>query len=140
MNPTATLGQLTSQDLTTLRGLVEEWVRTCLDANWDKLLTLLTDDVVFLPPNEPIVHGKTAIRSWFERSPAIKTFAATLEDAEGRGDLANARGTFSLNVEPSPGQRIQMTGKWLALYRKQANGSWLCALDMWNTDHPVQVE
>jgi ketosteroid isomerase-like protein len=139
MNPTATLGPLTSQDLATLRGLVDEWVRNCLNANWDKMASLLTDDVVFLPPNEPIVQGRNAVRSWFNNFPPIKAFAATLEDAEGRGDLAEARGTFRLNLEPSPGQQIEMTGKWVALYRKQPNGSWLCALDIWNTDHPLQA-
>ncbi len=138
MDPTATLGELTSQDVTTLRSLVDEWVRTCLDADWDKIASLLTDDVVFLPPDQPVVQGRNAVRAWFDSFPKIKTFAATLENAEGRGDLANARGTFNMNIEPSPGQQVQMTGKWVALYRKQANGSWLCALDAWNTDHPVQ--
>ncbi|MGH2400242.1 MAG: YybH family protein [bacterium] len=138
MSTAFTLGQLTSQDLATLRGLVDEWVRTCLDADWDKVTSFLTDDVVFLPPDQPIVQGKSAVKSWFESFPAIKAFAATLEDAEGRGDLASARGTFSLSIEPSPGQRMQITGKWVGLYRKQADGNWLCALDIWNADHPVQ--
>jgi ketosteroid isomerase-like protein len=138
MNTTATLGPLTTEELATLRGLVDDWVRACLEAKWDELASMLTDDVVFLPPNEPIVKGKNAVRSWFDRFPAIKAFAATLENAEGLGDLASARGTFTLDIEPSPGQPLHLTGKWVSLYRKQPNGNWLCALDIWNTDHPIQ--
>ena len=37
MNPTITLGQLTTQDVATLRSCIEEWVLTCREANWDKL-------------------------------------------------------------------------------------------------------
>jgi ketosteroid isomerase-like protein len=30
-----------------------------------------------------------------------------------------------------------MVGKWHAIYERQADGSWLCISDIWNTDAPV---
>jgi|SRR5438093_11674828 len=137
MNPTITLGQLTTQDVATLRSCIEEWVRTCREANWDKLALLLADDVVFLPPDQPIVQGKKSVRAWLDTFPLIRAFDATMEDAEGRADFACVRGTVDMTVEPSPEQPVQLKGKWTAVWRKQSTGDWLCALDIWNTDHPA---
>ena len=37
-------------------------------SNVTGLLTDLTEDAVFLPPNEPLVSGKEAIGSWLTKS------------------------------------------------------------------------
>ncbi len=32
-----------------------------------------------------------------------------------------------------------MVGKWHAIYERQADGSWLCVSDIWNTDEPMEM-
>ena len=131
------MAALTTADVTQIRALTEEWVRASLARDWDGLTALLTDDVVLLPPDAPVVAGKPAARAFFEAFPAIRTFTAIPIAAEGQPELAWARGSFTMTIEPAPGQRVSMVGKWAATYRKQADGTWRCASDTWNFDAPV---
>jgi ketosteroid isomerase-like protein len=136
----ATVGlqaMLSAEDVAQIRGISDEWVRTSLVRDWDGLAALLTDDVVLLPPDAPVVVGKDAARGFLEAFPAIAAFTATVIAAEGQPELAWARGSFAMTIEPAPGQRVSMTGKWSATYRRGANGSWRCASDTWNLDAPV---
>src|SRR5262245_6308963 len=106
MSLTATLGQLTEQDISALRSVVDKLVQTALNRDWDGFTSLLTEDAVWMPPDQPIVVGKKAILAWADGFPLIKTFRSSLDSAEGRGDLAWARGPFEMTIEPQPGQRI----------------------------------
>ena len=51
---------LSPEDRDALEAYTEEWISQCLDRDWDALVERLTDDVVFLPPDEPAVIGKAA--------------------------------------------------------------------------------
>jgi ketosteroid isomerase-like protein len=131
------VARLADEDLAQLRGLTEEWVQLSLRADWDALVALLTEDAVFLPPDQPIVEGKPAVREWFEAYPPINAFTSSLVAAEGKPDLAWGRGRFAMTVEPAPGQAVAMQGKWAATYRKRGDGGWLCASLTWNLDAPL---
>ena len=135
-----TLTQLAVEDLLAIRRVCEdEWTRVGLKADWDGMVSLLTDDVVFLPPDLPILQGKEAVRVWLDGFPPIKAFKSKEEHTEGRGDLAWSRGTFEMTVEPDPGSLVTMKGKWTVTLRKESDGRWLVASDTWNTDHPLSA-
>jgi ketosteroid isomerase-like protein len=127
---------LTDQDLAQLRALTEDWVQLSLAKDWGGVVALLTDDVVFLPPDHPIVEGKSAALAYLEAYPPIIAFTASVRYAEGHGDLAWGHGDFNMTVEPAPNQTMTATGKWSAVYRKRADGAWLVASDTWNLDAP----
>ena len=99
---------------------------------------LYTEDAVLMPPNQPMVQGRAAIQTWKEASPTFTEFNLTVEEIDGRGDLAFVRGTYSLTMElegaPEP---IQDTGKFLDILQKQEDGSWLIAVDIFNSDLPL---
>jgi ketosteroid isomerase-like protein len=105
-----------------------------LDADWDNLIEKITDDFVFLPPDQPIVEGKDATRRWLAEFPNITAMTSTNVVTEGRDDFAWVRGTFTMTVEPEPGKPLSMTGKWMSNYRKQADGSWAYGSLIWNSD------
>jgi ketosteroid isomerase-like protein len=129
--------KIDTDDLTALHDLKEEWVKCCLNADWQGLGALLTDHVVFLPPDQPMVEGKEAVLAWLRAFPPMTGFSTIVEEADGRADFAWARGAFTMTVEPVPGQRVTMKGKWSATYLKQDDGRWLCASDTWNVDGPT---
>lgn len=60
--PTVATRTLTEQDIATIRGTMDPWTQACIDADWDRLLSLCTDDVVLLPADAPIAEGRTAVR------------------------------------------------------------------------------
>ena len=139
MAATVTQLALTADDVAQIRGLTDEWVRVSLVRDWEGLTALLTDDVVFLPPDAPVVVGKPAVRAFLEAFPAITAFTATVIAAEGQPELAWARGSFAMTIEPAHGQQVSMVGKWGATYRRRADGTWRCASDTWNLDAPLTL-
>jgi len=121
-------------DVAAIRATIGPWTKACLDRNWDALLQMCTDDVVFAPPGEPKVSG-TRVRQWLEAFPVIKVFEATFDKVDVSGDLATAVGagrwTFAID-----GRDHSATFKFADVYRKDRDGKWQYAHVIWNTDVP----
>jgi ketosteroid isomerase-like protein len=80
-----------------------------------------------------MVIGRSAIPALF--SPlTVSDFRMTPDEIDGRGDLAFARGTYSWTVRIGDGEPAPDSGKWLTIWRKQADGTWLLSQDIWNSD------
>lgn len=105
----------------------------------DALLELWTDDGVYLPPGEPALHGKDAIRGYYER------FQGTVEslvsdEIEVAGDWAYERGSVTVLAPPASGEGAgptRVSAKYLDIWRRQPDGSWKVARAIWNLDAPA---
>ena len=91
------------------------------------------ENATMMPPNQPMVQGRAAIRTWIKSVPAIRRFIASAIDINGRGDLAYVRGTYSLTWLAGGDER----GKFLEVRRREKDGRWLIIADIFNTDAPV---
>jgi len=104
------------------------------------MLALYTEDVVEMPPNMPLRNGKAAAEAEAAAAtnPQPSTFSLTPAETEGVGDLAYDRGSYSftMSMEGMP-EPMTDTGKYIVLLRKQADGSWLMSVTMWNSDLPI---
>jgi len=128
--------QLTPVDVDAIKATTEPWVAACIARDWDALLGMCTDDIVFLPPNEPIV-ASNQVRPWLENYPEIKTFEATFDHVEGMDQLAMARGHFTMTVVlPGSTEPIATEGKFVDTFRKDATGNWKYATVIWNANTP----
>jgi ketosteroid isomerase-like protein len=96
------------------------------------------EDAILLPPHGPSVEGRAAIQAWLAALPPISDARGQVEELDGRGDLAYVRGTYSLLITP-PGTPAPLRdqGKVIQIYRKQADGSWKLARDIFNSDLPL---
>jgi uncharacterized protein (TIGR02246 family) len=130
------MSNITDGDIAALKALVQEWARINLEGDYSKLPETLSEDVVFMPTDFPVVEGRDAVRAFMEKFPRVKEFEPRIVDVDGRDDLACLRGTTNMTVEPEPGKPVRMTGKWLVTCRKQPDGRWLCVWDIWNFDKP----
>ena len=128
---------LSPEDRDALEAYVDEYASQCLDRDFTALVERLTDDVVFMPPDEPAVIGKAAVSDFLEAYPIMTSFSSNLESADGRADHAAARGSFDLTVETEDGE-TRMVGKWLGTYRKEG-GRWRVATNCWNLDAPMMA-
>ena len=88
-----------------------------------------TDDARLLPPNAPQVNGKAAIRDFWKAFLAAGPTDVKLETGEvaQSGDLAYGIGQYGFTVA---GARQQ--GKYLVVYRKQADGGYRAVADMFS--------
>ena len=61
-----------------------------------------------------------------------------VEEVEVAGDWAWARASYSLRLVPaSGGEPLTETGKYLAVFKRQPDGSWKTHRSCFNADHPV---
>jgi uncharacterized protein (TIGR02246 family) len=94
------------------------------------------EDAAMLPPNAEAVQGRAAIQAWAEAFPPVSDFRLQQLDLDGRGDLAYVRGTYSMVITPPGAAPATDRGKYLEIWRKQSDGSWKIARDMFNSDVP----
>lgn len=98
------------------------------------------ENAVVLVSNMPMVKGRADIekmmRAWAQSEMKMKEFRSTTISVEGAGDLAVQLGRYFQTFEMS-GKVIADTGKFVTVWRKQVDGSWKMAYDMWNTDIPA---
>ncbi len=103
----------------------------------EDLGAVYTDDVRFMPPNEPALMGREASQSWF--AGFVEEFAVSLEytgsDVTVAGDWAIERYVGTVMMTPKAGgETITETLKGIHIYRRQPDGSWRIAQDIWNSN------
>ena len=124
--------QFTEEDEAAIRQISQQMVQSIDD--WSMFYT---EDVVIMPPNEAIIEGKAAYNAWAESSPLLSTFELTQHEITGHGDLAYVRGAYSLTMTPAEGDTLSDHGKYIEIWKRQSDGSWLVSHDIWNSDQPL---
>ena len=99
------------------------------------------DDASWLPPHAPIIKGKDAIRSaWAQllSSPGFKIdWQITQVDVSRAGDMAYTLYKYEMTMGTSNGAPIQDSGKDMAVWKKQSDGTWKIVADTFNSDLPL---
>ena len=129
-----TVGPLTAEDLSTIRSSSLEFSKHMLARDFDALVQLYTDDVVFMPPNHPVVEGQDGLRKWFDSFPKASAFSLSIRDIGGYGDVAYVWGHATMTLHSEGGAGVEEAMKYVEVRKKQADGSWLLAVDLFNSD------
>jgi uncharacterized protein (TIGR02246 family) len=115
-----------------IRGLIETWLRATREGDVDAVLELMTQDVVFMVPGQPTMHGREAFGQ--RLSALLSTHAVEssgeIEEICVVGDLAYCRTKLSVTVISKHGALpMQRTGHTLSILRKAADGRWQLTRD-----------
>ena len=134
---TVSLAPLSATDIAAIETTQLQFAAAFLRRDFDALAALYSDDAVVMPPNEPAVHGRTAVKAWMAAFPVVTDFTLSTSRIEGRADLAYVRGTYTMTLRPEGAQTpVMVRGKYLEIRRRQSNGEWLLEADMFNSDQP----
>lgn len=97
------------------------------------------ENAMTLSPNEPAIVGRAGQIAWYKSFPPFELKEEILE-LDGRGDLAYARasGTLKLTM-PGATEPIIDTIKGMEIWKKQKDGSWKVACDIFNSDLPIKA-
>ena len=101
---TVSLAPLSATDIAAIETTQLQFAAAFLRRDFDALAALYTDDAVVMPPNEPAVHGRTALKAWMAAFPVVTDFTLSTGRIEGRADLAYVRGTYTMTLRPEGGQ------------------------------------
>ena len=128
---------LSPADVTKINEVSQIWVKALLAKDWATMAAQYTEDAVLYPPNEPAVKGRPAIRTWSAGFPPVTDCKVNIVKAEGRDDLAYVLGTFTMTIAVPGAPPVKDSGKFVEVRRRQPDGRWLLAVDMFSSDLPV---
>ena len=115
------------------------YVRVINSNNIDSLVSMFTDDVVFLAPNDKPIVGKAAVRAWADGYyKAFHTkWDKPVQEFVVSGDYAFERYSYTSTDTPiGGGKTLVDTGWGLVVYHREADGVWRVARDAFGPDHP----
>ncbi len=136
--PVQQAGPLSEEDLAAIDQASESYKQAVLAGDWEAWAAFYTQDAVIMPPGQPAVSGRDAIKAWGAAFPAIIEWTPKRVEVDGRGDLAYVRATFSMTVAvEGEAEPVSEQGKYLEIWRKQPDGSWRIAVDIYNSDEPL---
>ena len=128
-------------DQSAIKDLEAQWSKAAGTKNVDDIVSFYADDASMLPPNMPIATGKPAIHGvWaaFLGNPGFSaSWESTKAEAALSGDVAYDIGTYQLTMNDPQGKPMADHGKYLVVWRKQADGKWKAAVDMFSSDLPL---
>lgn len=100
-----------------------------------------TTDAIVMPPNEPLATGKESVRKVIADLYAMPGLALSWQPVKvvvaRSGDIGYSQGTYELTANDASGKPMTDRGKYLEVWKKQADGSWKCAVDTFNSDLPA---
>jgi ketosteroid isomerase-like protein len=127
-----------------VRATDAEWLAAVKTKDVDRALTFWSDDAIVFAPNAPAIVGKEAIRKYVSEASAIPGFSITWATDKvwisASGDLAYSSGTSQITVTTPDGKAITERNKGLVVWKKQADGSWKCVVDIWNAETPAATK
>lgn len=131
---------LSEEDVAAIRDLFQRFDDTANTGDAAGWMTLLTDDVLWMVPNQAMLVSKEAVRTrvqpFFDQLDM--EHAIRLEEIEGAGEWAFVRGTYGFRTTPKAGgETSEEIGKFIYMLKRQSDGSWKIARAIWNLDTPL---
>ena len=91
-----------------------------------------------LVPNAPIVTGKDAIAKFIASAFALQDYKITWHPNKAEvarsGELGYTSGTYEMSFKDASGKTSSDKGKYVMVWKKQADGAWKVLLDISNSD------
>ena len=120
-----------SKDEQAIRDAQAAWFAASASGDLSHLLTLMSDDVVFLTPGRP-PFGRDAFATQFTagRQQVRLSCSGEMEEIVVANDVAYTRTRLSVTATPiAGGEPKRLAGYALSVFRRQADGRWVLARD-----------
>jgi ketosteroid isomerase-like protein len=117
------------------------WSKVGAAKDLERMVAFFTDDASELSPNAPMATGKEALRKAWSAYFATPGFAIswhpTKVEASRGSDLGYSMGTYELTTHDPTGKPITDRGKYVTVWKNQADSTWKVVADIFNSDLPV---
>ena len=137
---TATFGQTNRKAEDTLLAADAGWMKVYAAKDLERAIAFCDDEASMLPPNAPIATGKEALRKLMGTAFAIPDYTLSWQankvGVAHSGELGYTSGTYDFSLRDASGKNISDRGKYLTVWKKEADGSWKVLLDMFSSDLP----
>jgi uncharacterized protein (TIGR02246 family) len=108
----------------------------------DRIAAHYTDDGNVMVPNSPMMTGRGAIGKAMKDALADPNWSLALQPVQVEvsrgGDLGYTRGTYVLTAtDPASKKAVTEKGRFVTIFRKEADGSWKAIQDINNAEAPA---
>jgi ketosteroid isomerase-like protein len=121
-----------------------EWAAAAAGKDVEKIISYWSDDALVMPPGQPSLEGKAALRSFVTDSLKIPGFQIRWKSDKVSfspdGKLAYMRGTNETTVTGSDGAPTTLHGRAVTIWRRDSDGQWRCVVDIWNAAPPLALK
>ena len=120
-----------------LMQISRDWSKSAATDSIERTLSYWADEAVVMPPGQPPIKGKKAIREMIESTSKIPGFKISWEPlsvaVSKNGDLAYMLEQNQITIQDSSGTPKTEFNKGVTIWRKDADG-WKNIVDIWNLD------
>ncbi|HEX9199006.1 MAG TPA: DUF4440 domain-containing protein [Acidobacteriaceae bacterium] len=114
------------------------WSRAAQAHDMTTLFSYYADDATLLPPNGEMTTNKVKLqKAWTDMltKDVDLSWTSMYVEAAASGDLVYDVGSYTMTTKAKgKGKASSDRGKYLAVWKKQADGSWKAEADTWNSD------
>ncbi len=111
-----------------LRDLDAQWSAAAAAKDLDKTVSYYAESAMVMPPNASAAMTKESIRSaWKEM---LTTPGAAISWKATKVEVAKSGAS---------GKSVKDHGKYVEIFKKQADGTWKVVADIWNSDLPASA-
>jgi uncharacterized protein (TIGR02246 family) len=123
-------------------GEVAAFVKDWGGKDADRIAAHYTDDGSLMIPNSPVMTGKGAIGKGLKDALADPNWSLALQPVQVEvskgGDLGYTRGTYVLiATDPASKKAVTEKGRFVTIFRKEADGAWKAVQDINNAEAPA---
>jgi ketosteroid isomerase-like protein len=130
-------------DVKAIRDLETSQLQGFAARDLDKICAYYADDASALLPDAPVITGVAAIKEVIKTDLADKDFSIRFSpdkekvDVAKSGDLGYSQGAYTMTwTDPKTKKVLTEKGKYVEVFRKQADGGWKAVADVMNEDAP----
>jgi ketosteroid isomerase-like protein len=121
-----------------LRAADAAWLQAYNARDVDKSVAFFDAQGAMLVPNAPAARGKKAIAKFIASGFAMQDYKITWRpnkaDVARSGELGYTSGAYRMRFKDATGKTVSDKGKYLMVWKKQADGAWKVVFDISNSD------
>ena len=118
-----------TDDERAIRNVVDTWLAASKAGDLATVLSLMTDDVLFLTPGQP-PFGKEAFAKMSEGMKDVQVDGTSdIQEVQVFGEIAYLRNALRIVITMPDGKVVRRSGQTLTILRKEADGRWRLVRD-----------
>ena len=132
-------------DVKAIRDLETAAVQAIAAKDLDKACAFYADDASLFMPDAHVFNGIEAIKTAFKPFFTDKNFSFTISsekaDVAKSGDLGYGYGAYTMTMtDPKTKKVLTEKGRYVTVYKKQADGGWKAVVDIDSEDAPPRLQ
>jgi uncharacterized protein (TIGR02246 family) len=141
--PEVSGGDEEETDIVAIHGLFERYDSTVTAGQAEEWMSLFSDDIIWMNPDQPALVGKDAVRVSVEPlfADLDNEHISTVDEISVAGNWAFVRTTYTWRFTPKAGgETSELLGKQVFILMRQIDDNWRITRAIWNKTDPAPAQ